>query len=94
MTGGVAISFFQDKFPGRSGAATNLYVSATRIGTSAGFLLFGLVASRFGHRGTYVACALLALASVAFALWAERVEVRSVTALAADAKEAPRAAQG
>jgi len=66
VTGGIAITFFQNKLPGQLGAATNLYSNAQRVGTTSGYLAFGAVASRFGHRGTYVACALLA--ALAFGL--------------------------
>jgi SET family sugar efflux transporter-like MFS transporter len=64
VTSGVAITFFQSKMPRRLGAATNLYANASRIGGTSSYLTFGLVASRFGHRGTAVACALLALAAL------------------------------
>lgn len=72
VTGGVAITFFQDKLPGQSGAATNLYASAMRAGSTSGYLLFGALASYFGHRDTYVACAGLALAALALSVLAGR----------------------
>jgi SET family sugar efflux transporter-like MFS transporter len=59
VTMGVAISFFQDKFPGQPGAATNLYMNAMRIGATAGYLIFGTIAQNLGHRAVYVACAVL-----------------------------------
>ena len=65
VTGGLAITFFQNKLPGQLGAATNLYANAQRVGTTSGYLAFGAVASSFGHRGTYVACALLAALALA-----------------------------
>jgi SET family sugar efflux transporter-like MFS transporter len=68
VTGGVAISFFQDKLPGQAGAATNLYTNAVRIGSTSGYLLFGATAARFGHRGAYVACGLLAVLALALTL--------------------------
>jgi MFS transporter, SET family, sugar efflux transporter len=61
---GVAITFFQNELPGRVGTGTNVYMNSTRLGSTSGFLLFGGLASRFGHRGTFVACALLALAAL------------------------------
>ncbi|HET9959266.1 MAG TPA: sugar efflux transporter [Polyangiaceae bacterium] len=64
VTSGVAISFFQNMLPHQSGAATNLYVNAMRVGSTSGYLLFGTLAARFGHRGTYSACAALSLASL------------------------------
>jgi len=70
VTSGVAITFFQNKLPDQLGAATNLYSNASRIGSTSAYLLFGLVASRFGHRGTAFACALLALAAVTLTAFA------------------------
>ena len=61
VTSGIAITFFQNKLPEQLGAATNLYVNAVRIGSTSGYLMFGPLAARFGHRGAYVACAALAL---------------------------------
>jgi len=61
---GIAITFFQNKLPGQFGAATNLYMNATRFGSTSGFLLFGTIASRLGHRGAYVVCSLLALTAL------------------------------
>jgi MFS transporter, SET family, sugar efflux transporter len=69
---GIAITFFQNKLPGQFGTATNFYMNANRIGSTSGFLLFGALASRFGHRGAYVACSVLALT----ALLGTRVLVR------------------
>jgi SET family sugar efflux transporter-like MFS transporter len=63
VTSGVAITFFQNKLPGRFGAATNLYSNASRIGSTLGYLVFGSVAAGLGHRGVYLVCAgLVALA--------------------------------
>jgi MFS transporter, SET family, sugar efflux transporter len=64
ITSGIAITFFQDQFPGKFGAATNFYLSATRIGATSGYLMFGTLASRFSHRGAYVGCLLLALTAL------------------------------
>jgi len=65
VTSGVAITFFQNKLPKQLGTATNLYANASRVGQTSGYLAFGAVAERFGHRGTAVACALFALAALA-----------------------------
>lgn len=64
VTSGVAITFFQSKLPQQLGTATNLYANASRLGQTSGYLTFGVVATQFGHRGTAVACALLALAAL------------------------------
>jgi SET family sugar efflux transporter-like MFS transporter len=70
VTSGIAITFFQNKLPERLGAATNLYANASRIGSTSSYLTFGLVASRFGHRGTAFTCALLALAALTLTAFA------------------------
>lgn len=73
VTGGVAITFFQNKVsPGRVGAATNLYANAQRLGSTLGYLLFGTIASAFGYRGVYVACSLLAALAVVCGLLSQR----------------------
>jgi len=64
VTSGVAITFFQNKLPEQLGTATNLYANAARVGQTSGYLAFGAVAEHFGHRGTSVACALLAAAAL------------------------------
>lgn len=64
VTSGVAITFFQSKLPEQLGTATNLYANASRVGQTSGYLTFGVVAAEFGHRGTAVVCALLALAAL------------------------------
>ncbi len=61
---GVAISFFQDKIPQQPGAATNVYVNAQRIGATAGYIIFGFIAGKFGYRAVYVACAMLCVAAL------------------------------
>jgi len=61
---GVAITFFQDKFPGQPGAATNVYVNAMRIGATAGYLVFGAIGESLGYRAVYVACAVLCAAAL------------------------------
>lgn len=60
VMGGVAITFFQDHMPGRPGEATNLYTSASRVGATSGYLLFGAAAGSFGFRAAYGVCAILA----------------------------------
>jgi SET family sugar efflux transporter-like MFS transporter len=63
VTGGVAITYFQDFLPGQTGTATNLYSSASRVGSTAGYLAFGLIGDAFGHRIVFVVCAGLCLLS-------------------------------
>jgi SET family sugar efflux transporter-like MFS transporter len=54
---GLAITFFQDFLPGQAGTATNLYSTAARIGSTAGYLLFGALGSASGYRSVFWACA-------------------------------------
>jgi len=68
VTGGVAITFFQDFLPGQAGTATNLYSTAQRIGSTAGYLAFGLLGDSYGQRAVFIVCAGLCLLSAAL-LW-------------------------
>jgi SET family sugar efflux transporter-like MFS transporter len=52
---GVAITFFQNYLPGQAGTATNLYANAQRIGSTAGYLLFG-VADALGYQAVFYVC--------------------------------------
>jgi len=65
VTAGVAITFFQNFLPDQVGTATNLYANAMRIGSTAGYLLFGVLDAAFGHRLVYVGCILLSSSAVA-----------------------------
>ncbi len=66
---GVAITFFQNFLPEQVGTATNLYANAMRIGSTTGYLLFGVLASTLSHRLILVACALLSAAAAAIMFW-------------------------
>jgi SET family sugar efflux transporter-like MFS transporter len=59
---GVAITFFQNYLPDQAGTATNLYSTASRIGSIGGYLGFGSIGGTLGHRAvfgvTVVLCAL------------------------------------
>lgn len=57
VNGGLAITFFQDFMPGQAGAATNVYSAAARIGSTAGYVLFGALGSALGYRSVYWVCA-------------------------------------
>lgn len=57
VTSGVAITYFQNYLPHHAGSATNLYATATRIGSTVGYLLFGTLAWRFGYRTVFIFCA-------------------------------------
>jgi SET family sugar efflux transporter-like MFS transporter len=74
VTSGVAITFFQNKLPDQLGSATNLYSNASRVGSTSGYLLFGSLSHRFGHRGAALACSLLAVVALLITLVPERRE--------------------
>jgi SET family sugar efflux transporter-like MFS transporter len=57
VNSGLAITFFQDFLPGQAGTATNLYSAAARIGSTGGYLLFGVLGSAFGYRSVFWVCA-------------------------------------
>lgn len=56
VVSGIAITFFQDYLPGQMGTATNLYSTAQRIGSTAGYLGFGFLAHGLGHRAVFIIC--------------------------------------
>lgn len=62
---GVAISFFQTFLPNQAGSATNLYSSASRVGSTAGYLAFGAIAGALGHRAVFLVAAGSTLISAA-----------------------------
>ena len=65
VVGGIAITFFQNFLPDEPGTATNLYSTAGRVGSMAGFLAFGTIASAFGHRAVFLACTALCVIALA-----------------------------
>lgn len=65
VTSGVAITFFQDFLPNQPGTATNLYSNAQRIGSTAGYLCFGVLTEAFGARGVFVTCSIISVCALA-----------------------------
>jgi SET family sugar efflux transporter-like MFS transporter len=59
VNSGVAITFFQNYLPGQAGTATNLYANASRIGSTSGYLLFGLFSSGLNQRSVFLVCTIL-----------------------------------
>jgi MFS transporter, SET family, sugar efflux transporter len=49
ITGGIAISYFQDLIPEAPGTATTLYMNANSVGSTLGFLLFGFISELFSY---------------------------------------------
>jgi MFS transporter, SET family, sugar efflux transporter len=70
---GIAITFFQDYIPKQPGTATNLYTNANRIGSTAGYLFYGSLATAMSHGKVFLVCA--AVCAAAFLLlWMAREE--------------------
>ena len=57
VNSGIAITFFQNYLPGQPGTATNLFVTSARLGSTAGYLLFGWLAATLGYRTVFAFCA-------------------------------------
>jgi SET family sugar efflux transporter-like MFS transporter len=87
VVGGIAITFFQNFLPEQPGTATNLYSSAGRIGSIVGYLAFGALASAFGHRAVFWACA--GLSVLAFVILFARGRPQNVGGWRAWPKVAP-----
>jgi SET family sugar efflux transporter-like MFS transporter len=64
VTMSLAIPYFQDLLPGQTGLATSVYSSSWSLGSLLGYLSFGLLAERLGHRGLTRFCAALAATSL------------------------------
>lgn len=64
VTMSLAIPYFQDLLPGQTGLATSLYSSSWSLGALMGYLSFGLLVERLGHRGLTQLCAGLAAVSL------------------------------
>lgn len=77
VTQGVAITFFQNFLPGQMGTATNLFASAQRTGSMAGYMSFGVLMQVAGHRTIFeVGAGLCAVALVL--LWVFRPRTQSL----------------
>ncbi|MEO7599183.1 MAG: sugar efflux transporter, partial [Opitutus sp.] len=61
VNSGVAITFFQNYLPGQPGTATNLFITAARVGSTAGYFLFGSLAAAIGYRAVFSVCSLFSL---------------------------------
>jgi SET family sugar efflux transporter-like MFS transporter len=72
VNSGVAITFFQNYLPGQPGTATNLFITAARIGSTAGYFLFGSLAAMMGYRGVFGVCALLSVTTLLLFIYQHR----------------------
>jgi MFS transporter, SET family, sugar efflux transporter len=55
VTSGIAITFFQDLLKNQPGSATNIYANAQRIGSMAGYILFGALQAVWPLRSVFAA---------------------------------------
>jgi SET family sugar efflux transporter-like MFS transporter len=55
----VAILFFQDLVPGQPGLATTIFTNAANLGNLVGYFSFGSLVLPLGHRGVFLASAVL-----------------------------------
>lgn len=72
---GVAITYFQSHLPHHPGIATNLYANANRIGSTAGYFLFGIIASQSGYHAVFEVCVVFAFIAFLLMLVPTRVPV-------------------
>jgi SET family sugar efflux transporter-like MFS transporter len=56
ITTGIAVTYFQNFIPDEPGTATTLYMNTMRIGSTLGFLLFGLFSEYLGYRSVFLIC--------------------------------------
>jgi SET family sugar efflux transporter-like MFS transporter len=61
VVSGVAITYFQSHLPHHPGTATNLYTNAQRLGSTAGYFLFGFIAAHQGYRCVFEVCTVFSL---------------------------------
>ena len=79
VTSGLAITFFQDFLPGQAGTATNVYSNAARIGSTAGYLLFGWLGSTLGYRSVFAVCAVFCGAGwIIMRRWPTRIPPQAI----------------
>ena len=81
VVSGIAITFFQSYIPNQPGTATNLYSNANRIGSTAGYLCFGTLASSLGYRAVFEVCAGVCVAAFLL-LWLARETHKAETVAA------------
>jgi len=52
----VTILFYQDLLPGQAGLATTIFSNSSNLGSLIGYLGFGTLVERIGHRGVFSVC--------------------------------------
>jgi MFS transporter, SET family, sugar efflux transporter len=81
VVSGIAITFFQSYIPDQPGTATNLYTTANRIGSTIGYLSFGVLAESIGYRAIFLVCTVLCTAAFLL-LWLAREKHEHATSAA------------
>jgi len=64
ITSGIAISYFQDFIPQAQGTATTLYMNATQIGNTVGYMLFGVLAEAMSYGNVIIIYAIFAIVAL------------------------------
>jgi len=78
VNSGVAITFFQNYIPEQPATATNLFVTSARIGSTAGYLLFGWLAATVGYKLVFGFCTALSAITLLLFLHQHRQRARRV----------------
>ena len=89
ITGGIAISYFQDFIPEAQGTATTLYMNTTSIGSTLGFLLFGIISEIFSYGTLIIFYTIFAGAGLLFLILAGKKRPNTA-ALAAEEQQIKR----
>ena len=86
IVAGVALTFFQNFLPDQAGTATNLYASAQRVGSTVGYLAFGVLVASVGHRAVFLVCAALCVVALVLLFAFRREPVPAAAAASAPAR--------
>lgn len=78
VNSGVAITFFQNYIPEQPATATNLFITSARIGSTAGYLLFGWLAATIGYKWVFSICTALSAITLLLFLHQHRVRARRI----------------
>jgi SET family sugar efflux transporter-like MFS transporter len=76
ITGGIAISYFQDFIPEAQGTATTLYMNTTSIGSTLGYLLFGFISQVTSYGSLIILYTILAAVGLLFLVFLGKEKVK------------------
>ncbi|MBM7655671.1 sugar efflux transporter [Neobacillus cucumis] len=77
ITGGIAISYFQDFIPEAQGTATTLYMNTTSIGSTLGYLLFGFISQVTNYGSLIIMYTVLAAVGLLFLVFLGKEKVKN-----------------